>query len=170
MVPKHKNSRERTSPTLCPHALNPPHGAIKRELEQFPPPLTLEFLTPLTSAHVEFLLPSLSRYLVGGALHLQRAKSAREIHAPLEVDVNLPAELRAQLQVDTADGQSVVVCLGGIAHRAGHGRQIRWPSSRRQLDGLIALPHHLCCTSRVVRIQVETVHEVVKLAATLLGV
>lgn len=59
------------------------------------------------------------------ALDLQVPQRRREVDTAVRVDVNLPAQLRAQLQLDAADGRAVVVRLRGLADRAGEGERVR---------------------------------------------
>lgn len=95
--------RQKELPSLIPHSLNLLHRRIKRKLEQLPPPLTLQILTSLTTAHMELLLIRLSPNPIHCTIDLDHSNSTSEINAPFMRDKHLASEFCAEFDRHAAD-------------------------------------------------------------------
>jgi hypothetical protein len=157
------------SPSLIPHSLNLSHRLLEGKFKQSPPSLSPQILAPLASPNMEFLLSGLGPNPVHHTIDLDIADGRGQIHAPLRLDVHLPPKHRPQLQLNTANGDAIVIRPGRLANRIGEGTGIGRGAWLRWLaQGLLCqfgLFHRLGGLCRLSAAEVELLEDAIDLIA-----
>lgn len=158
-------------PPLGPHLLNFLHRLLERELEQLPPPLASQILSPLASPHMELLEIRLATNTVHRAVDLEVSQRRSEINSAVRVHVDLTTQLRSELQLDATDRCAVLVLIAGFDDCAREGERVigRGAACCGGLLGFSGLDECLACLSGVAAGDVQLAQHAVEFVHARIG-